>query len=1096
MRATLAALIVFLWAPAGAANYQEGLQLMKEKKYQQAIALFEDLAEADPGSSEVLMSLGWAYWHAGELDKAAHSWGLLVKLDPRNPGFLRLLSELEFGRKEFDRSFALAQRAMRVAPRDRDSQLIYAKCLIHFGRHQEAVDLLDQLAARLPDDPKVQFHVADHMAQLGRLETSLFYFDKLLRMDPRNPAYRRGRANVLYGLGYQEQAINEWKTLLAQFPNDEKSLINLGWASWHSKKFPQAQVYAKELLRLRRDNPIYLKFAANIEIELGNPEEALKLIKMASRLLPEDKDVALVMAKALFHLQRDKEAMEIVEALARRFADHPSVLYHMADFLAQLDRKDQALAYFDKLVAAYPTNLIYRKRWAWLLYQTGDFNKAIAEWKRLAERNPLDPEPLMRLADDAYNRRSWEEALHWMRELAGAQALDAVAWYRLARIYREMGRYPQAIQAADKAIEGDQASLAAAFFKAEILEQTEDWPEARKSYESILTRNPNSQRALMGLARIAEMEGDLKRSVKIIRTVQKMYFSRSTVPPQLVVYEARLLADSRTEEKAHRVLKRALKRRQSIPILLYHGISSLDRTDQVSQAVFRNQMKSLRKEGYTAVTLEEVDKFFRGVGVLPEKPILITFDDGRTDSFKNADPILQETGLKATMFIILAGFRRTPHHASLRDIKYWKGTGRWEIQLHANEGHVYIPVGPGQKARFLANRQWLAEQNRLETVDEYRKRVETEYSEGKAKFLELFPEKKFVAFAFPFGDYGQDEFTNVPEAVAINQQMMQKYFAYAFVQDNTGYNTALTKRTELYRLQVPKTMSGDSLARHLALAEPWARAKMLEGALWVRTGQPHRSLSIYEQLSRYGLNQPEFLAAWGIANQRAGKYYYAKKFFTSAARADPENPRYKYLFEQARQNARSKVGGQVDAFSDSASRQTMKFLATGGASIGRLSLKAWGGPGRYSESGLPDVDAREGAVEARIYPARRLEVFGSFTSRQFSQGLSPSSYYGGGLAMLLPKGLRLTLRDGASHVETVAGLMRGRKFRSDSATVEWDVAMNWEASASYDLLRFNDRNQEYDARFRLTRRLMGFLWAGYQFWRGDSKRIEPEYWTP
>lgn len=96
-----------------------------------------------------------------------------------------------------------------------------------------------------------------------------------------------------------------------------------------------------------------------------------------------------------------------------------------------------------------------------------------------------------------------------------------------------------------------------------------------------------------------------------------------------------------------------------LPILMYHYISDPPagadeyRTDlSVSPAAFREQMTYLRDNGYTPVDLYALSTAIVGYSELPDKPVIITFDDGYIDNYDNAFPILQEFGFQGTFFII------------------------------------------------------------------------------------------------------------------------------------------------------------------------------------------------------------------------------------------------------------------------------------------------------------------------------------------------------------------------------------------------------------------------------------------------------------
>lgn len=101
-------------------------------------------------------------------------------------------------------------------------------------------------------------------------------------------------------------------------------------------------------------------------------------------------------------------------------------------------------------------------------------------------------------------------------------------------------------------------------------------------------------------------------------------------------------------------------REAHVPILMYHYISVPPsgsdeyRVDlSVTPESFRQQMAWLADNGYEVISLQElVYALETGWPDLPDKPVVLTFDDGYVDNYENAFPILQEFGYTATFFIL------------------------------------------------------------------------------------------------------------------------------------------------------------------------------------------------------------------------------------------------------------------------------------------------------------------------------------------------------------------------------------------------------------------------------------------------------------
>jgi peptidoglycan/xylan/chitin deacetylase (PgdA/CDA1 family) len=96
-----------------------------------------------------------------------------------------------------------------------------------------------------------------------------------------------------------------------------------------------------------------------------------------------------------------------------------------------------------------------------------------------------------------------------------------------------------------------------------------------------------------------------------------------------------------------------------VPILMYHYISvpppDADRVRKdlsVTPDAFAAQMDYLTTNGYHPVRLVDLADFMLNGTPLPDKPIVLTFDDGYTDNYQNAFPVLKRFKIPATFFVI------------------------------------------------------------------------------------------------------------------------------------------------------------------------------------------------------------------------------------------------------------------------------------------------------------------------------------------------------------------------------------------------------------------------------------------------------------
>ncbi len=137
----------------------------------------------------------------------------------------------------------------------------------------------------------------------------------------------------------------------------------------------------------------------------------------------------------------------------------------------------------------------------------------------------------------------------------------------------------------------------------------------------------------------------------------------------------------------------------SLPVLMYHSVlknPSSAGTYVVSPETLENDLKYLKEHGYTAVLSEEVVNYVKNGGVLPEKPVMITFDDGHLNNLTYVVPLLEQYDMKAVISVV-GSYTETaaerddhnPNYAyfAWEEITACVESGRIEIGNHTYDMH-------------------------------------------------------------------------------------------------------------------------------------------------------------------------------------------------------------------------------------------------------------------------------------------------------------------------------------------------------------------------------------------------------------------------
>lgn len=174
----------------------------------------------------------------------------------------------------------------------------------------------------------------------------------------------------------------------------------------------------------------------------------------------------------------------------------------------------------------------------------------------------------------------------------------------------------------------------------------------------------------------------------------------------------------------------------SVPMLCYHSVDPSEANEIIiSPEKLKNQLMLIKSLGYNTITIDELNDYLTSNKTIPEKSIVISFDDGYMDNYTYAFPILKELNMKATIFLITSGI----------DDGYY---------LSSDQIKEMASYGIDFESHTVSHKK-------LDTLT-----YEEQLSELKNSkiTLENLLNKKINTIAYPFGAYNEDTIKAAKEA--------------------------------------------------------------------------------------------------------------------------------------------------------------------------------------------------------------------------------------------------------------------------------------------------------------------------------------------
>lgn len=201
-----------------------------------------------------------------------------------------------------------------------------------------------------------------------------------------------------------------------------------------------------------------------------------------------------------------------------------------------------------------------------------------------------------------------------------------------------------------------------------------------------------------------------------------------------------------------------------IPAVVYHDIvakKSLDRF-ALSREMFAEQMAWLHAEGYVPVSLALLERVRQGQARLPDKPVLLTFDDGLVSYAEQVFPVLQRYGFPSVLSVVTAwadGRNIPPEYQG--KILDWEALRRLsrsplvEIISHTDNLHHGVRSNPqGNEAAAVISRAYDMKSAQYESEMDFRRRIRNDLERTRERLSRELGRAP-VGIAWPFGQYDQ-----------------------------------------------------------------------------------------------------------------------------------------------------------------------------------------------------------------------------------------------------------------------------------------------------------------------------------------------------
>lgn len=181
---------------------REGFEHHQNGRLPEAARLYRQILKADPGYADAAYFLGTIADGEGRREEAISLYRDAVKAKPNEPTFLFALGNQYYRARRFEEAVPALARGLELRPDDVDGRNDYGICLTELGHWEDALSVLEPLAAAQPTMFSPCANLASLYRQLGRVQDAIVQYRKAIALAP---DHLGAQNSLLFTLNYSDR---------------------------------------------------------------------------------------------------------------------------------------------------------------------------------------------------------------------------------------------------------------------------------------------------------------------------------------------------------------------------------------------------------------------------------------------------------------------------------------------------------------------------------------------------------------------------------------------------------------------------------------------------------------------------------------------------------------------------------------------------------------------------------------------------------------------------------------------------------------------------------------------------------------------------
>jgi len=527
---------------------------MAENDLPRAIAEWDKLKTLAPQAANVWTAAGVARVAAHQYPPAESDFRKAVELDPNSVDADRNLADLFQLTGRVPEAEKVIREGLSRQPKSLEFNLLLADFYYRQNRMTELDNLFSSMEQQLGEGQNLRGQIGDFWMWRDRLDRAVPEYEaqqaahpgewidkklitsyitlrrtadaarlnqKILAKDPHDLEARGFAGAVSYLQGDFTAATQQLQAVIKDEPNSVYAHYYLG-LSWMALNNPgRAKDSFYECIRLDDTFPFPYLRLADLDLQRGDPSEAIEQLKKVFQLNPRSTDAYLLLGRAYIAKPDILSAKRILDVL-QKLPNPPAEFYELSADAEALKNNDAAAGkYLTQALTSSKQPLATLSRYASFQARRGHAAAAIESIQQWIRTNPSS-DAYDLLARLSVETRNWDAAEAAARRSLELNPQDVLPHMSLGQVFQARGNVSAALLEYDAAIKGSPRDVVAYLLAGDLSFNQGQYERAKSYYDAAKQHDPDSSNVNFALATwYAERGQNLDEALTIAQELKK-----------------------------------------------------------------------------------------------------------------------------------------------------------------------------------------------------------------------------------------------------------------------------------------------------------------------------------------------------------------------------------------------------------------------------------------------------------------------------------------------------------------------------------------------------------------------------------------------